>query len=68
MVAVTKEKFYSVIGPLDVTLSVRGSYPYTTIFQTRSGVEVGRGVGKGSNEENEYFLNAPAEHYGSGKI
>ena len=30
MVAVTKEKFYSVIGPLDVTLSVRGSYPYTT--------------------------------------
>lgn len=67
MIKVTQEKFYSVIGPLDVVLSVRGNYPYTTIFQTRNGVEKGRCVGHEFNEEDEYFLDAPAEHCGNGE-
>ena len=59
MYKVTVEKFYAVIGPQDVTSSVCGNYPYTTIFQTRHGKEVGRRVDHGTNEKSEYFLNAP---------
>lgn len=67
MVKVTKEKFYAAIGPLDVVLSVRGNYPYTTTFQTRYGLEKGRCVGRGDNEEDEYFLDAPAENCRNGE-
>ena len=45
MKEVTKENFYKTVGPLDVVLSVKGKYPYTTLFQFRSGAEVGRIVG-----------------------
>jgi hypothetical protein len=67
MQKVTKNKFYAVIGPLDVCLSVLGNYPYTTVFNTRHGLEKGRVVDHGSFEESEYFLNAPAEHFGNGE-
>lgn len=35
MKEVTKEYFYSKVGPLDVLLSVIGPHPYTTEFKTR---------------------------------
>ena len=39
---VTKEVFYATIGPQDVVVAVGGNYPYTVIFETRYGKEVGR--------------------------
>ena len=44
---VTKEEFYKIIGPLDVTLTIINPYghPYTTVFKMRhSGRKVGRAV------------------------
>ena len=35
MMHVTSEEFYKVIGPLDVTLTLLGDYPYTTEFKLR---------------------------------
>ena len=39
---VLSKEFHSIIGPLDVTLSVEGNYPYKTVFKLKRG---GRVVG-----------------------
>lgn len=41
MIKVTPEKFFEIIGPLDVTLNVVGEYPYKTEFKLRNGTLVG---------------------------
>ena len=51
----TKDNFFKVIGPQDVIVTVTGNYPYTDIFKTRDGREVGRIVG---GKVNKYFLSA----------
>lgn len=45
MKEVTKENFFKIIGPLDVVVDVQGKYPYTTLFKSRRGTEVGKIVG-----------------------
>jgi len=37
MTEVTKDEFYSKIGPLDVVLSVLGPFPFTGEFKMRNG-------------------------------
>ena len=32
---VSTEEFFKVIGPLNVTLEIRGNYPYKTLFRLR---------------------------------
>lgn len=44
MKTVTKEEFYKVIGLMDVSLTVVGKYPYTTIFKRKYGISVGQAV------------------------
>lgn len=34
---VTSEEFYKVIGPLNVTLEVKGNYPFKTLFLLKDG-------------------------------
>jgi len=41
---VSKDEFYNIVGPLDVTLSTLGNYPYTTEFKLRHGRLVGKTV------------------------
>lgn len=41
---VTKEDFYSVIGPQNVHPRVEGKFPYTSIFVTPSGYERGKAI------------------------
>jgi hypothetical protein len=55
---VSKNEFYSIIGQLDVTLSVRGQYPYTTLFKTRHGDVKGKSVDSHGNGRllTKYFL------------
>lgn len=50
MKAVTKEEFYKEIGCRDIVTNTIGNYPYTTEFETRSGLLVGK-----SNNEG-YFI------------
>lgn len=38
---VTAKRFYEVIGPMDVVLSIEGNYPYKTIFKLRHGGIIG---------------------------
>lgn len=51
---VSKAQFYAAIGPLDVHPHLVGNYPYTSIFRTRSEVEVGRAIGDEGSRR--YFL------------
>ena len=32
---VSTEEFFKVIGPLNVTLEIRGNYPYKTLFRLK---------------------------------
>ena len=41
---VTKEEFYSVIGPQNVHPRVEGKFPYTSTFVTQSGYERGKAI------------------------
>lgn len=41
---VSRDEFYKIIMPLDVTLSILGNYPYTTDFKLRYGRLVGKAV------------------------
>ena len=34
---VSTEEFFKVIGPLNVTLEIRGNYPYKTLFRLKQG-------------------------------
>lgn len=43
---VSAKHFFEVIGPLNVSLTVEGNYPYTTLFKLRGNTEVGRIVDK----------------------
>lgn len=43
-VEVTRKEFFQKIGKLDVHPSIVGSYPYTAIWKTPSGVERGKTV------------------------
>jgi alkylation response protein AidB-like acyl-CoA dehydrogenase len=38
---VTQEEFYKKMGPLDVTVTPEGNYPYKTFFKLRRGGIVG---------------------------
>lgn len=53
MVPVTKEQFYSVIGPRDIVLTAKGSsngpYGIYVDFKTRSGEIVGKYFGRSAN-------------------
>lgn len=44
LIETTKAVFQNTINPLDVTLSVIGNYPYTTVFKLRNGTEIGRDI------------------------
>jgi len=50
MVKVTRDKFYSFIGPRDIICSAEGNYPYVSVFKFRNGEIVGK------EENDEYFL------------
>jgi len=39
---VTMDEFYSVVGPQDVHPHITGNYPFTSVYKTRTGREVGR--------------------------
>ena len=49
---VSTEEFFKVIGPLNVTLEIRGNYPYKTLFRLKQG---GKLVGFEKHER--YYLN-----------
>ena len=49
---VLSKEFHSIIGPLDVTLSVEGNYPYKTVFKLKRG---GRVVGW-QDTDGAYYL------------
>lgn len=50
MQEVSNDRFYKIIGPLDVTVSVIGyRYPYKTEFKLRNGTLVGY-------EEHEHYF------------
>lgn len=63
MKEVTQKEFFDTVGPRDVHPEIVGSWPYTSIFRTRSGrYEVGRIVqeipqGKGL-PVSRYFVHA----------
>lgn len=42
---VSKDEFYRVMGPLNVTPSPTGAWPYTSLFKTPRGNVVGKSVG-----------------------
>ena len=44
MKQVTKEDFFKVIGPINCVPCPEGKYPYTAIYKTPEGKEVGRKV------------------------
>lgn len=48
---VTSEEFYKVIGPLDVTLEIKGNYPYKTMFLLKAGRKL-----VGFEEHERYYL------------
>lgn len=39
---VTRCEFFAMIGPQNVHPQIMGPYPYTSIFKTPNGLEVGR--------------------------
>lgn len=41
---VSKDEFYSIVGPVDAVLTTSGNYPYTTTFQVRRGRLIGKAV------------------------
>ena len=50
MIEVSSERFYEIIGPLDVTVTPVGDrHPYKTVFRFRNGVLVGY-------EEHEHYF------------
>lgn len=51
MQEVSNDRFYKIIGPLDVTVSAVGDrYPYKSVFKLRNGTLVGYG------EHEHYFI------------
>ena len=42
MKKVSEDCFFRKINPMDVTIDVKGSYPYTSIFRKRGGDVVGK--------------------------
>jgi hypothetical protein len=54
-IKVSKDEFYKKIGPLDVTVSPEGNYPYKTMFKLRGGEIVGYTKGH-KFEDDDYFL------------
>ena len=60
MIEVSSEKFYEIIGPMDVTVTPVGDkHPYRTEFKLRNGVLVGC-------EDHGYFIKK--EYVENGKI
>ena len=57
---VSKDEFYNIIGPLDVTLSALGNYPYTTEFKLRHGRLIGKAV---DSYKGEYFWPVVTRYY-----
>ncbi len=54
---VSQEKFYENIGPMDVTVTVVGNYPYRTDFKTRRNRDLAGYVQDyGTNKKSEYYL------------
>ena len=50
MKEVSTDRFYEIIGPLDVTVSTIGDrYPYKSVFKLRNGILVGY-------EEHEHYF------------
>lgn len=49
---VTSEEFYKVIGPLNVTTTPEGNYPYRISFKLRGITEVGF-----QDRDGQYYLN-----------
>ena len=49
---VSTEEFFKVIGPLNVTLEIRGNYPYKTLFRLKQGGKL-----VGFEEHERYYLN-----------
>ena len=58
MKEVTKEAFFKVINQFDVHPQPVGRYPYTSIWKTRVGLEVGRTVDteQGGMVASKYYL------------
>ncbi len=59
---VTSEEFYKVIGPLNVTLEVKGNYPFKTLFLLKDGRKL-----VGFEEHERYYLCEEAVTRGSGQ-
>lgn len=53
---VTKNEFYGSVGQLDVTVNVRGNFPYTTLFCLRNREIKGKVIEKYAGENNTYPL------------
>lgn len=52
MIEVSSEKFYEIIGPMNVTATPVGDkYPYKTVFKLKNGILVGY------EEHEHYFVN-----------
>lgn len=61
MIEVSSDKFYEIIGPMDVIVTPVGDhYPYKTVFKFRSGVLVGY------EEHEKYFVKK--EYVENGKV
>jgi len=62
MKEVTKEEFYGAIGKLNCIPDPQGKYPYTSVYKTPDGKEVGRVVKTLENGQyppkSTYFLPA----------
>ncbi len=64
MKQVSKDEFFKIVGPLDVTVSVLGNYPYTNEFKTRRHKLIGKAVDRYVNGNRglittDYFVNKP---------
>ena len=64
MEQVSREKFYSIIGPIDAIIKISDYYPYTSTFTKRNGDVIGKVVDEYTNNIEKiypiisrYFLN-----------
>ena len=55
-VEVSKEEFFSVIGPMDVNPVPTGPYPYVSIFEDPKRYAHGKIENGGTGKENRYYL------------
>lgn len=59
MIEISSERFYEIIGPMDVTVtSVGDQYPYKSVFRLKNGVLVGY------EEHEKYYIKKEYEENG----